>query len=174
MNRFPVLIGAILVAGIGFGWYFGSPYWTLKQIHSAAEARDGDRLAAYVDFPALRDSLKAELAAAAMAQASQDEEGFGVAGAAIGTAFAGAMVDQMVTESGLREMMRQEDRRGPAAIEDFDMESIEIERVGLSEFRLTSKDPEMKGGAVVFLREGLAWKVAGVRLPDEARARMAR
>jgi hypothetical protein len=33
--------------------YFGSPYWAVDQLPSAAEAGQGDRLAQYADFSAL-------------------------------------------------------------------------------------------------------------------------
>ena len=50
-------------------WHFAAPQWTLRQLQAAAEARDAVALAEYVDFPALRDSLEAEAAAAMPAEA---------------------------------------------------------------------------------------------------------
>ena len=49
----------VLVVGI-VAVYLGSPYWTLYQIRSAATAGEGDRIATYVDFPAVRESIKSQ------------------------------------------------------------------------------------------------------------------
>jgi hypothetical protein len=46
-----VLVGAL---------YYGSPYWTVWRMQTPAEAGEGDRLARYVDFPAVRESVRSQ------------------------------------------------------------------------------------------------------------------
>ena len=50
-----MVAGAVLLAAL---FVAGSPYWTVHQMRSAAEAGDAQALSAYVDFPAVRASLK--------------------------------------------------------------------------------------------------------------------
>ena len=98
-----ILIAAALVA-LAAGWYFGSPRWTLWQLSRAAEARDSDRLAAYIDFPTLRETTKSQMKAQMAAQAQQGggQDGFGALGAMIGMAMIDPMVDGLLTPETMR------------------------------------------------------------------------
>src|SRR5207248_6061078 len=85
MRKFvvPGVIGLLIATAIG--WYFVSPTWTLHQMASAARAKDADRLSAYIDFPKLRDTTKAQLKAQASARiASGNSKGFEALGLIIG------------------------------------------------------------------------------------------
>ena len=88
-------IATLGLALAGAGWYLGSPLWTLKRMQDAAAAQQGDALAAYVDFPALREDIKSELSVAIMAEAQQEETGLGALGAALGY---GVVVGDRVSE----------------------------------------------------------------------------
>ncbi|HSQ98984.1 MAG TPA: DUF2939 domain-containing protein, partial [Sphingomicrobium sp.] len=68
---------ALIVIASSNLWYFESPAWTLKGMKDAAQSRDADALNAYIDYPALRQSLKAELMARMMAEAQKDKSGLG-------------------------------------------------------------------------------------------------
>ena len=97
-----ILIVAALVA-LAAGWYFGSPRWTLWQMSRAAEARDSDRLAAYIDFPTLRETTKEQVRAQLAARVqSGGEGGFGALGAMIGAAMIDPMVDGLITPETMR------------------------------------------------------------------------
>jgi hypothetical protein len=76
-----------LLALAAAGWWFGSPWWTLWRMRSAAEAGDSGTLASYVDFPALRASTKAQL---------RPRLG------RLGTALARLAVDALVSPTALR------------------------------------------------------------------------
>lgn len=96
------ILGAVLLLGAGAGWYFGSPAYTLSQMKAAAEANDSDTLVSYIDFPSLREDLKAEFMAHLMAENAKDTSGFGALGMELGSAMVGPMIDGMVTPAGVR------------------------------------------------------------------------
>lgn len=55
------LAAVLLVAALGF--VYASPYIALDRVKRAADARDAQTVSEYVDFPALRASLKDQIAA---------------------------------------------------------------------------------------------------------------
>jgi hypothetical protein len=163
-------IAAIAMAVIAAaGWYFGSPPYTLSRMKSAAEAGNSDALAGYVDFPALREDLKAELMAKMAAEARKDTSGFGGLGLAFGSAMIGPLVDGFVSPAGLRAafIAKRNDAAkpkpaGPVQVADKPV----IKRRGLSEFLLASEEEPNSG--LVFTRHGLGWKLSGVDMPPAA------
>ena len=96
-----VAAALIVIASSAF-WYFESPAWTLKGMRDAAKSQDADALNAYIDYPALRESLKAELTARMVAEARKDRSGLGSLGAAVGSAVMGPMIDGLVSPRGMR------------------------------------------------------------------------
>ncbi|MBP7000689.1 DUF2939 domain-containing protein [Amaricoccus sp.] len=156
---------AFLVAGAV--WAIASPWWTLREMRAAAAARDPAALAAHVDFPALRESLKSELAAAMLAEAAAQPDGAAALGAALGVAMIDPLVDGLVSPAGLRMMFAAEPARGGAApLGGFGAEGeLAIDRDGFSTFRVARRDAPAEA-ALVFRRDGYAWKLAGVELPE--------
>src|SRR3954451_9861862 len=88
-RRVAALAAAALIIAAGITWYLASPGWTLHQIKAAADANDPGALNAYIDYPALREDLKAEIKGQMIAEAKKDRSGFGALGLAIGTALSG-------------------------------------------------------------------------------------
>jgi Protein of unknown function (DUF2939) len=163
---FAAAIIAVLLVG---GWYWGSPFWTLRQMRDAAQSKDVDALASHVDFPALREDVKAELTASFMTEMGKDQGGLGGLGKAFGLAMADKMVDGMISPAGLRVMFAGADvADGPQkAGPKLGMDDVEIERSGLSEFRLKSTKTGDDKPVLVFHRDGLSWKLAGIDLPQK-------
>ena len=93
---------ALIVIAAGALWYFNSPLWTLKGIKDAAQSRDAEALNAYIDYPALRQSLKTQLTARMAAEARKDQSGLGAFGMAVGSAMIGPMIDRLVSPAGMR------------------------------------------------------------------------
>ncbi|MGC7402549.1 DUF2939 domain-containing protein [Pandoraea pneumonica] len=52
---------ALVALVVVLGLLFGTPYYTLWRARDAANARDADTLSSYVDYPAVRESLKTNL-----------------------------------------------------------------------------------------------------------------
>lgn len=163
------LAAAVLIVAAGITWYLASPAWTLHQMKAAADANDPDALNAYIDYPALRQDLKAEMTARMTAEADKDKSGLGGIGLALGTAMVGPMVDGLVTPAGVRAALMA--RRDEAVINAAPQpagalrlpDHPVIVRHGFSEFLVASK--QQPGSGLVFRRHGLSWKLSGVELP---------
>src|SRR3954451_12831251 len=96
-RRVAALAAAALIIAAGVSWYLASPGWTLHQMKAAADANDPDALNSYIDYPAVREDLKAEIMGRMMAVAKKDKSGFGGLGLAIGTVMVGPVIDGLVT-----------------------------------------------------------------------------
>jgi hypothetical protein len=170
-----IALGVGLLVAAAVGWYFASPWYTLRQMKSAAEASNSEALSTYIDFPALREDLKADLLASMMAEVPKDNSPFSGFAMALAPAIVGGMVDGFVTPAGLKAMFVSKSKEAKAAkapgndapkpgAEALQMkEDPIIKRRGFSEFLVTSKDEPNSG--MVFKRHGLGWKLSGVELP---------
>src|ERR1700744_2601115 len=87
-----VLIGAVALA-------YASPYIALNNLKRAADARDAQTVDQYVDFPALRESLKEQVAGLLTRRLGAHSSGNPLAaiGAMIGVALIGPLVDAYAT-----------------------------------------------------------------------------
>jgi len=164
-----LLLLALVAVALGVGWWVASPWWTLRSMQQAARARDAAGVADHVDFPALRDDLKGEVLAGLVADARRSRDPSARIGAALGGVLVGPMIDGLVTPQMLATAFAA--RAGTAKTarsvpsRAFDVgEAPTIERTGLSEFRLVPT--AAKGGALVFRRQGVSWRLVGVDLPQ--------
>lgn len=165
-------LASMIVIIAGVAWYFASPAYTLSRMTAAAEANDSDAMAGYIDFPALREDLKAGLMAQMMVEAQKDHSEFGGLGMALGSAIIGPMVDGFVTPVGLKAAFLASKGRTAAEADPkkqpaggaFEMKDEPvIKRRGFSEFLVASKEDPDSG--MVFKRHGFSWKLSGVVLP---------
>jgi hypothetical protein len=162
------IIVAALIIALGAGWYFLSPAWTLRGMKAAAEANDPAALDAYIDYPAVREDLKAEIMAQLMAEAQKDRGGFGGLGMAIGSAMIGPMIDGMVSPAGMRAaLIAKRNQPTPAKTPPGLAVPAQpvIVRRSFSEYQVASKDQPNSG--LVFKLHGLSWKLSGVDLPPD-------
>ena len=145
---------------------------------SAAEAKDGERLSAYIDFPKLRESTKAQIKAQAVAEMTSGEtSGFEALGTMIGMSMVDAMIDGMLTPQGMTAMFAKE-RAKPASDEKelpnqrarpfgIDASNRVVVREGLNRFSLHDKAQAGRAGDLIFERHGLSWKLAEIRMPED-------
>jgi hypothetical protein len=166
-----VSAAAMALAVSAVVWHFAAPHWTIKQMRAAAEAGDAAAFEAYVDFPALRDSLAAEAGiAVAASTVTRADGGAGRLGRE-GSPFDRAIVG-VLSPDGLRGLFAgaAEPRRGASPPVRDEAVGFAIDRGGFSTFRVTSGD--LPGAmALVFRRDGYAWRLAAVDLaPEAARA----
>nr|CUV58303.1 conserved exported protein of unknown function [Ralstonia solanacearum] len=101
-------IAAVLVAAAATVSSYASPYWTIYQMSSAMQARDADKFSRYVDYPALRESLKAQFMAlmqSKMQTPEMKDNPFAGLGQMLGLAMVNTVVDTMVSPSGVMSMM---------------------------------------------------------------------
>jgi len=117
MNRKATAVAVALALAVGAGSY-ASPYWTLHQMHAAIEARDADKFSRYVDYPALRESLKGQILSSLherLGTPALKDTPFASIGKMIGTAMVNTVVDTMVTPAGAMAIMAQGEARPDAS-----------------------------------------------------------
>lgn len=107
-----VVIAIALVAA--FGFLYASPYLALNSLKRAADARDADTVNQFVDFPALRDSLKQQVTGVLTRRLDMHNNGNPLAalGAMIGVALIGPLVDAYATPDGVAALLNGIPPRG--------------------------------------------------------------
>lgn len=169
-------VAVILVLVAGF-WFYYTPYVAVNNVKKALAARDAVALADYVNFPALRENLKANLGAEL---ARKQDNPLQALGAALVMVAINPIVDTMLTPEGLALMMqgnrpdllkdgrnrpRSEVESGQTA--DSGGNETQMGYEGFDRFIVTVKKKASQDAPMVFVfhREGLlAWKLAGLRL----------
>ncbi|MFM0307661.1 DUF2939 domain-containing protein [Paraburkholderia sp. RL17-383-BIF-A] len=106
------LIVIVVIAALGFT--YASPYLALNNLKRAADARDTQTVNQYVDFPALRESLKQQVAALLTRRLDAHSNGNPLAaiGAMIGVALIGPLVDAYATPDGVAALLNGMPPRG--------------------------------------------------------------
>ena len=174
MKARTIAIAALLAVMLGAaGWWFGSPWWTLRQVQRAADARDAAALSAYVDYPALRTDVKQQ-AQRTISQAAATDDPLIALGAAVAGVLVDPAVEALVTPDGVAAMFAQApvaetpvEKAPPARGAPFGLPKLDlghapkIERIGLDQFRVADRAGR---GTARFVRHGLGWRLAGIRL----------
>lgn len=169
MKKNTVIAAVVVLIALGAAWYWGSPRWTLHEMKAAAEAGDTDKLASYIDFPAVRTSLKEEMKAQAAVQMMKPEnKGFAAIGAAFAMNMVDGMVDGLVTPTTMRKVfLANKQRGGSEGITKIDAtgDDLVIERIGFERFILHPARSNVADAGLVFVRHGLGWQLSALRMP---------
>jgi len=106
------LIVIVVIAALGFS--YASPYMALNKLKRAADARDAQTVNEYVDFPALRESLKQQVTGLLTRRLDVQGNGnpFAAIGAMIGVALIGPLVDAYATPDGVAALLNGMPPRG--------------------------------------------------------------
>lgn len=154
-----------------FGFLAASPYITFYKIKQAAEAEDVQALTEYIDYPALRENLKAHMltAVGARLDAKQDTP-LASLGRAIATSAAEKMIDTLVTPENIvlaiasGQLLQNKKLGAQAAPTQDDIKNYTASWQDWSHI-LVHKKGENKG--YIFHRNaplGWDWKLAGVKM----------
>ena len=171
MRKVHLVAGAVLllIVALAVGWYALSPGWTVKAMVDAARAGDEARFSSYVDYPALRADMKAELTNTLQSEAKRDSSVQSKLGLAVGMALMGPMIDRMVSPAAMKSTfvkLAEAQSSGAARVEGRAAgearELPEIRRDGLNRFLVSGRDTPDSG--LVFERDGLGWKLTGIEL----------
>jgi hypothetical protein len=164
---------AVLITSLGAYVALG-PYLTVKALGESLAARDSAGVAECVDFPKLRDSIKAQVdsGVSLRSKALFAEDPIASLAAGLASSLSGPLVDSLVTPTGLEALLSGEQllsslgTKAPGATERV--------QAAISNARYSYKSPseftvelEPAAGTRVTLllaREGLCWKVAGIEL----------
>ena len=167
MRKWIVPLAVVLIALVG--WQVASPWMALDTLRDAAREGDQRDLAAAIDFPELRASVKSEL----REEIAEEAPSHGLAGL-LPLVLVDHLVDRVVTPQGLSALLvsghflRDDD---PEPGKEIDWH---VKWTGPGSFRAV---PEVGDGKVhpslQFRRSGLSWNLVGIDIPDR-RPRSAR
>lgn len=185
------LVAAVVLffVGIGAYWHF-SPHIALHSMQSAAKARDAETFNDYVDFPALRESMKGQLTLMMADTMSAADKGnpFAALGAMMGAALVNQMIDGLVRPETVMRMMANGDTKPslgkkeapPTSGESVSTDAAktekkwQIERINSNKvIAFVSEDADLTGGrsGLVFVRSGFAtWRLTEMRLPASTKS----
>jgi hypothetical protein len=116
LKGFAALAAFIMLALVAAALYFG-PYWTVYRMRAAIENRDAQALSSYVDFPAFRESLKAQILLAhdhAAGSSAAQNNPFAALGKVFVIGATNSMVDALVTPAGVLAMIQGGNVKSPA------------------------------------------------------------
>lgn len=169
-NRKALFLGCTLSFLVGGGLYAG-PYITLYQIYQAVERHDLQGVAAHVNFPELRASVKTNMQKMAQKELANQNPLMGLIGAFIGSFVLDPVVDRIVSPEGVASLLegqRLQIGNGQQAQFSQKAASVDIDAryESINQFAVEIK-PKGDSTSVTLLlsREGLSWMVSGVRLP---------
>ncbi len=175
-------LGAAVLAAAAY-WY-ASPYLAIRQLQTAAQNGDAQAFNERVDYPRVRDSLKAQMSAMVADKVGKPDSSnpFAALGGMLGLAMVDTAVDAMVRPdivmmglrsgkfapppksadagSGTPQPAQPDPQQGPAWV---------YERKGLDRlvaYRSRNGVADEAGVGIVFERNGFAnWKLTDIRLP---------
>lgn len=179
------LAGALVCAGA----YFGSPFLAVQNLQQSARSGDREKLEEAVDFPAVRDSLKAQFNAKLMSEmqndASLDQNPFAGFAMAFAPMIIEKAVDAYVTPESIAAMAKgqkpQVDPAAPSAEtappaeeaqeSDEKPPKTDYSFVTLDRFKATYSSPDGSYGSLglVFERRNvIGWKLVRIDIPLDA------
>jgi hypothetical protein len=114
VRRSVLVTVVVIVVLIALAFAYASPYIALDRLKRAADARDAATVNEYVDFPALRESLKEQLGGLLRRRIGAESHGNPLAalGAMIGVALIGPLVDAYATPDGVAALLNGMPPRG--------------------------------------------------------------
>ncbi|MGL6071692.1 DUF2939 domain-containing protein [Craterilacuibacter sp.] len=164
----------------GAGWFYYTPYLVVQGMQQAAQQQDSAALSGYIDYPALKTSLKAELRARMLPQTGKDTP-FAALGIALADPVINSMVDGLVSQQGLSlllqgkgQLKRLDSPKGAANSEEPSAPSPDADKpsdssMGYEGFNRFVIQTGEAGAANSFVlqRKGLAsWQLVEIRLPQ--------
>ncbi len=180
MNRIVKL--AIVVLGLACCvWMYFAPHLTVRSMRLAAERGDAEALSAHIDFPALRESVKRQLADAMDVRIGSGESAgaFGELGASLATAIADPMIDAMLTPqafsllfSGRRLALnglasagiRDADARSSGNLPQWNA-AMDYQDFSTFTVELQPDDDAIPASTLIFKRDRLLlWKLSGIEM----------
>ncbi|VVD96825.1 hypothetical protein PEP31012_01900 [Pandoraea eparura] len=104
LSTIAISLGSLVVV---LGLLFGSPYYTLWRARDAADARDANALSSYVDYPAVRESLKSSFHDELSRQMDKQRgNAFGALALALGGWVSDRVVEALLTPEAVAAMLR--------------------------------------------------------------------
>jgi hypothetical protein len=168
-------ISFVVVLAAIFLFYF-TPHIALLRMSSAARDRDAKTFCSYIDFPVLRENMKAELNAQMLARMKDDENlknnPFSGFATALAPAMINNMVDAYVTPAAVEKGFEtQPDEKAPAPAKALSPEFLSREKGTLSqhynsfdEFEISYSSHSGGSAKLMLERRGLfRWQLTNIK-----------
>ena len=170
-----IAAAALVVVALVFGWYWGSPFFSVASLRNAAVRGDTKELNERVDFARLREELKTQISTLLITRMTEDLRGnpFAALGVALGAKLTDILIDTMVTPAGLASLLGPTKDRTPDEVSGLRLmlsPDFVVHRDGLSTFGMYAAKERDKLPALRFSRDGLSWRLVGIHMPDEVLA----
>ena len=182
------VVSIIVVAALaGVLFFAASPYWALAGLRGAIDRADSASLEERVDFPALRESLAAEINAELLGASTDELDGnpFGALALGLASKLVDGVIDSVVTPAGLVRIARGDsrpvevDRRNdptndrrpsrsetPPSPKESDLfAGSRLEHETLDRFSVWVPNDRGDEARFVFRRRGVSWVLTGIELP---------
>lgn len=153
---------------------YASPHWQLYRMRAAVQARDTQKLAGFVDFPALRESVKLQVMqrlGADSALSGSSSNPFAAFGKAMALAVIDPVVEAAVSPAGVAAMLERGDMqlktgRDQAAAGEARREKVNYDLHYQGWNRVGVARADGSGASFILRRDGLwGWKLSGIELP---------
>jgi len=174
MKKF-VLLLVFLVAGAGF---YATPYYTAHQMQQAAQSNNHQALNSYVDYPALKESLKVSLnnSVGESLLKNKTDSGMNAFAAMFAAAFVNPLVDVLVTPENIAAMLQadmpkdlkksESNNTQPAPPEDELITRKYYQDFDHFVIDVSSQKRPHEPFKFTFTRQGLlSWKLTGLTIP---------
>ncbi|WP_038055944.1 DUF2939 domain-containing protein [Thermus amyloliquefaciens] len=146
---------AVLLPLVLGGYLVLSPYFALRGLQVAIERRDAAALERYVDFPRVREALKADLHAAMVKELERNQENpFAALGVLLAGGLIQAVVDSLLTPEGLASVGTGKD---PGEVGLEEVRRWRLKWQGLSRVFVHHRNDPQTG--LLMERQGLGWRV---------------
>ena len=167
------LFALLLCAGAA--WFYFTPFMAVDRLEAAAEAGDSQALNEMVDFPALRTSIKSEIQGSVARGIQRDGGPFAALGSAVTGMIVDPVVNAAVTPEGISLLMKgRSPGDGDDSGEDDEKwrERTKITRRWEASDRFVIRYSDRESGderiSLVMRRDGLDWRLSGIRFPTAA------
>lgn len=167
-----------LFAIITIIFFYFTPHVSVYNMKKAAEKKDAEALSRYVDYPSLRESLKANFNAMMASEIAKSDDPFGALGTALGAALVNQMIDAFITPESLAMLIKGEEpqmgesgkgQEGGASSKTKTEAETSMSYEGINQFVVKVKEKGSSEDPIKFIykRAGIiSWKLSALRLPS--------
>lgn len=170
-----IVAGGVAVCVLAAALVYASPYLALRNIGKAIERKDADAVSEYVDFPALRESIKGHMLLKVQEQMQSPEmknNPFAGFGQVMAMGLVNQLTESLVSPAGVMLML---ENGKPGKPSDVAAAGVGIDTQGGKPHKDFAVDyqgwskvfvhPKNQPGGFIFKRDGLmGWKLVSVKM----------
>lgn len=176
--KFSIFTAIVIVIAI-LAYLYASPYLALRNIQSAAQQGNSEKLNQYIDYPSIRQSLKDQLNAHMLKELQQEKnKEFAALGAMLATSVTDTLLDTVITPTGVGLMLQgknlnpshiSNDNSGAEQQQDQTEDKVDYKAYYTSMNRfvvdVSNKQHHDQRIKVIMARDGLSWKLKELIIP---------